>query len=212
LKQPSKVNNDLLEKNPIQPAKAQIGGGASASLTARDPRLQRKPKPNVATNPEAESNHNFPNQNAPPPLTPAFLSSPVKKSTQLLKPQQNVESNFQASQIHAGIKRTSPNSAQSPNPTEVKKLKFSNANLLNKPGNNEDNNESMKPKPKKILLPPPSAQLQQHPQQNMVQEHVKSTSSNKSMTLQTTVTSKSLINKANDINESALNKSPKQKQ
>ena len=164
------MNNDLLEKNPIQPAKAQIGG-ASASLTARDPRLQRKPKPNVATNQDAESNHNFPNQNAPPPLTPAFLSSPVKKSTQLLKPQQNVD--FQASQIHAGIKRTSPNSAQSPNPTEVKKLKYTNANSLNKPGNNEDkienNNESIKPKPKKILLPPPSmppAQLQQHQQHN----------------------------------------------
>ena len=204
-----------MDKNATQPAKAQIGA-QTTSLTGRDPRLQRKPKPNVPANQEAESIHNFPNQNAPPSITNLSIGSPVKKSSQLLKPQQNIE--FQPSQNQAGIKRTSPNSAQSPNPTEVKKPKYTNLNISNKYGNNEEkisNNEPTKiVKTKKVLLPPPtlSTQLQsaQISPQNFIQEQLKSTTSTKLVSNQINVNNKS-TNKVND-NEPVLNKSPKQKQ
>jgi hypothetical protein len=213
LKQPTKISNDLLvEKNSIQISKAQSGTSA-ASLTGRDPRLQPKQKRNVSTNPEAETVHNFPNQNAPPTINNLSLGSPVKKSSQLLKPQQNIE--FQAMQNQPNLKRTSPNSAQSPNPTEVKKPKYTNLNLINKPGNNEEkppSNETMKiVKTKKVLLTqPPTVSAQQQPHQNLIHEQIRSSIPSAKPTTQQANVNKS-TNKIID-NEIPLNKSPKQKQ
>ena len=203
-----------MDKNSIQISKAQSGTSA-ASLTGRDPRLQPKPKRNVSTNLEAETVHNFPNQNAPPAITNLSLGSPVKKSSQLLKSQQNIE--FQATQNQPGLKRTSPNSAQSPNPTEVKKPKYTNLNLMNKSGSNEEKipiNEPMKiVKTKKVLIaqPPTVSAQQQQPHQNFIHEQIRS-----SIPPAKPITQQANVNKSTNKtivdNETPLNKSPKQKQ
>ena len=138
-----------------------------ASATGRDPRLQRKSKPT-----EADA-HNFSNPNNVSALNPSSLVSPVKKIAQSNSKQQHL--NVDTTTLsQTGVKRTSPNSTQSPNPAEIKKPKYTITSKIPTPNEEKMNINTETTTPlktakivkKTLLQEPPQTQIQLQQQEH----------------------------------------------